>query len=325
MRSCAALVFLLLTGLQSPAQVVGKRQLTLMGSVFEITLVASDSSAAQQNIDQVVAEIERIENLISEWRPATQISEVNRNAGIRPVKVDPEVFDLTARAIHYSELSGGAFDITVAGLDRIWVFDGSMDEMPSPESVAKSVEHVGYEYIRLNAVDTTIYLEKEGMKIGFGSIGKGYAADRGREIMLEKGIAGGIVNASGDISAWGTQPDGQPWVMGIRNPFKSHKVVKKLKMETASVTTSGSYEKYAEIGGHRFSHIINPQSGYPASGLVSATVYGASAEFANALSTSLMVLGWKEGIKWMKQFPEYGYVLISDDGKTKQRGGFFTR
>lgn len=298
------------------AQILLKRQVTLMGSVFQFTLVDRDSLSATKHIDQVIAEISRIEDLISEWKPGTQVSEVNRNAGIKPVKVDPEVFELIRRAIRYSKMSKGAFDISIASMDIIWKFDGSMTTMPEEAVIEKSVENVGYEHIVLDTVNYTVYLQRAGMKIGFGSIGKGYAADKGRELMKAAGVKNGVLNASGDIATWGEQPSGKPWNIGVSNPFKRHKVVKVLKMRDAAVATSGSYEKYAEINGRHYSHIIDPKTGYPSSGLISVTIYGPSTEFANALSTSIMVLGVQEGLKLLKQFPAYKGLLITDKGKS---------
>lgn len=289
--------------------------MTLMGSVFDISVVAKDSVQANAAIDLGVEEISRIENLISEWRPETQISQVNKNAGIKPVRVDKEVFDLTKRAIAYSKMTDGAFDISIAAMDKLWRYDDSMTEMPTPEAIRKSVEKVGYGYIVLDSLNSTIYLSRPGMKIGFGSIGKGYAADKCRELLKEMGITGGIVNASGDLSAWGEQPTGKPWTIGINNPFKTGRMLKIFKIRTGAAATSGSYEKYAEIDGKRYSHIINPKTGYPSTGLTSVTITGPSAEFANALSTSVMVIGVKEGSELVKRFPDYGYVLLTDDGR----------
>lgn len=297
------------------SQVLLKKQVTLMGSIFEISLVDQDSVQARQHVAEVIAEIERIENLISEWRPYTQISEVNRNAGIKPVQVDREVFELTKRAIQYARNSQGAFDISIVALDKIWKFDGSMTRMPSEEAIKNSVTKVGYGHILLDSVASTIFLELPGMKIGFGSIGKGYAADRGRDIMKARGIPAGIVNASGDLSSWGSQPNGEPWKIGVNNPFKPHQMVAVLRLNEMAVATSGSYEKYAEIDGKRYSHIINPVTGYPATGLTSVTIYGPSAEIANALSTSIMVLGEKEGKKLIRNFPNYRFIFITDKGK----------
>ncbi|MFC0425827.1 FAD:protein FMN transferase [Chryseobacterium scophthalmum] len=308
-------LFLILLSSSMFAQVERSRLVTLMGSKFEITLVDKDSLSAEKNIDKSIDEIRRIENLISEWKPETQISEVNRNAGIKPVKVDPEVFALTEKGIYFSNLTDGAFDISIVAMDKIWKFDDSMNELPSEESIKNSVKNVGYQNIILDKTNSTIFLKNKGMKIGFGSIGKGYTADKTRELMKSFGVKAGIINASGDISTWGNQPDGKPWAIGINNPFKDDKIAAVLFLNENAVTTSGSYEKYAEIHGKRYSHIMNPKTGYPSTGLTSVTVVGPNATMANGFSTSIMVLGKKEGLKLIKKFPEYQYLLITDSGK----------
>lgn len=293
-----------------------KKRANLMGSVFEISLVGTDSASLAYQIQLVIDEIERIENLISEWRPNTQISEVNRNAGIRPVKVDREVFELTRRAISYSILSDGAFDISVAALDKIWRFDGSMDALPLDAAVQNSVTKVGFEKIELDSIASTIFLKQSGMKIGFGSIGKAYAADRGRHILQEMGVKGGLINASGDIALWGKPPEKKSWSIGISDPEKPYKITRKLRMKEGAVATSGNYQKYVMFNGVRYSHIINPRTGYPATELASVTVIGPMAEFANALSTSVMVLGVKKGLKLMERYPQYRFVMITAKGRT---------
>lgn len=308
-------IILLLLYITGISQVLRKRTVSLMGSRFDITIVAPDSAVAEKYIDTVIAEVTRIENLISEWKPETLVSEINRNAGIRAVKVNSELFELTQRAIYFSELTQGAFDISFAAMDKIWKFDGSMTVMPTAEAIKKSVEKVGYKNIVLNSADSTIFLKKEGMKIGFGSIGKGYAADKCRTLMLAKGVQAGLVSASGDISAWGMHPGGKPWNIGISNPFRSDKLIATVPLQEGSVTTSGSYEKYVELNGKRYAHIINPATGYPATGLCSVTVIGPEAETANGFSTSLMVMGKKKGLKLLKQFPQYSCLIITDKGK----------
>ncbi|MDV2456810.1 thiamine biosynthesis protein ApbE [Elizabethkingia anophelis] len=308
-------ITLLLCTISISAQVQRSRLVTLMGSRFQITLVDKDSISAEQNIDKAVAEITRIENVISEWRPETQISQVNQNAGIKPIKVDREVFDLTKKGLYFSKLTDGAFDISIVAMDKIWKFDDSMDELPSEQAIKESVRNVGYQNIILDSTNSTIFLRNPGMKIGFGSIGKGYAADKTRDLMKSMGVKAGIIDASGDISTWGTQPDGKLWAIGINNPFNDHKMAAILYFKENSVTTSGSYEKYAEIHGKRYSHIMNPKTGYPSTGLTSVTITGPNATMANGFSTSVMVLGEKEGLKLLKQFPEYHYLLITDKGK----------
>jgi thiamine biosynthesis lipoprotein len=308
-------LFLILCNFTSNGQVLRKRTTLLMGGRFDITIVAKDSLTAEQNIDEVIAEITRIEYLISDWKPTTQISEVNQNAGIRPVKVDREVFELTQRAIHFSEITNGGFDISFAAMDRIWKFDGSMTEMPSAEAIKKSVEKVGYKNIVLDSVQSTIFLKMKGMKIGFGALGEGYATNKCKEMMLAKGIKSGIVNGSGDMSCWGKQPSGKDWKIGITNPFDTDKLIAIVPINNGAVTTSGNYEKFVVLDGKRYSHIINPATGYPVAGLSSVTVFGPNAETANGLSTSLMVVGKTAGLNLLSKFPDYSCVMITDNGK----------
>ncbi len=297
------------------AQVLRKRTTMLMGSKFDISIVDKDARSADENIDKVVNEITRIENLISEWKPDSQISEVNKNAGIKPVKVDREVFDLTKKALEFSKMSNGAFDISIIAMDKIWKFDGTMTQKPTEDVIKKSIQNVGYQNIILDSINSTIFLKLPNMKIGFGATGKGYAADKGKELMLKNGIENGIVNASGDMTVWGSQPLDKPWKIGITNPFKPDKVLKIITLHNEAVVTSGSYEKFVLLDGQRYSHIINPTTGYPAQGLISVTIIGPNAEKANAFSTSIMVLGKDKGLDLIKKYPEYQYLLITDKGK----------
>jgi len=308
-------LFLLFLSFTTTAQVLRKRTVKLMGSRFDITIVAKDSLTAEQNIDAVIAEVTRIENLISDWKEDSQISAVNKNAGIRPVRVAPEVFALTERALHFSKITNGAFDISFAAMDRIWKFDGSMTAMPSPEAVKRSVAKVGYKTIVLDRRKSTIFLKKKGMKIGFGALGEGYATDRCRDLMLAKGIKAGIVNGSGDMSTWGKQPDGSDWMVGVTNPIQKDTVFAVVPLRQSAVVTSGSYEKFVVFNGKRYAHIINPVTGYPATGVSSVTVFGPSAETANGFSTSMMVLGKEAGLNLLKKYPQYRCILITDDGR----------
>lgn len=286
-----------------------------MGGRFDITISAVDSLSAENNIDTVIAEISRIENLISDWKTTSQVSAVNQNAGIAPVKVSTEVFALTERAIALSKITKGAFDVSFAAMDRIWKFDGSMTKMPTAEVIKRSVAKVGYQNIILNKQQSTIFLKLKGMKIGFGALGEGYAADKCREMMLARGIKAGIVNASGDMSTWGKQPNGDDWSIGITNPLREDTLLAVVPLKKSAVVTSGSYRKFVTFNGKRYSHIINPATGYPATGLISVTIFGPSAEMANGLSTSTMVLGKMAGAQLIKKYPEYSYIIITDKGE----------
>ncbi|MFD2247756.1 FAD:protein FMN transferase [Pontibacter ruber] len=284
-----------------------------MGTRFELTAVSEDEQQALKAIDAGIKEIQRIEALISEWQPNTQVSEINRNAGIKPVVVDRELFDLIIRSNRISKMSGGAFDITWASADKIWKFDGSMKKMPSPEEVAASVKRIGYEKIILDPTKPSVFLKDKGMKIGFGAIGKGYAANRARDVMRNMGISSGVVNAAGDLIAWGRQPDGQPWYVGIADPAEKDKVFSWLTVNETAVVTSGSYEKFVEFNGKRYGHIIDPRTGYPVSGLKSVTVICPNAELADALATTVFVLGKEEGLYLINQLKGVECLLITDE------------
>jgi thiamine biosynthesis lipoprotein len=304
---------LLLISTFSFSQVEQTKTANLMGSIFQITLVDSDSISAHENTNKAIVEIERIENLISEWRPQTQISKVNQNAGIKPVQVDKEVFELTKKAIWFSEISNGAFDISIVAMDKIWKFDGTMEKLPSKKAIRNSIVNVNYKNIVLDSINSTIFLSKKEMKIGFGSIGKGYAADKARKLLQESGIIAGIINAAGDIATWGTQIDGNPWRIGVNNPLETGKTIEILEFSgNSAVTTSGNYEKYVEINKKRYSHIINPKTGYPSTELMSVTVIGPNAEMCNGFGTSIMVLGLKKGIKLINKLPDYQYIILTN-------------
>ena len=308
------ILLLLATQSLSFGQQIFKKKQSLLGSPFEITVVAKDSVQGNLFSDLAIAEVKRIENLISDWIPTSQISKVNQNAGISPVKVDKEVFDLVERATKISKLTSGAFDISYASMDRIWKFDGSMKEMPTPEEIRKSVEKVGYQNIILNPKDTTIFLKNKGMKLGLGGIGQGYIADKIKVLLQEKGCNSGLVNVSGDINTWGKQPNGNLWTVGIVNPMNKNKVFATFPLDDSAVETSGSYEKYVTFNGKRYSHIIDPRTGYPATGIISVSVFAKQTELADALATGIFVMGVEVGLDLVNQLKGIGCIIVDDKG-----------
>jgi len=291
------------------------RTLKLMGSRYEISVVAANPAEGDQFIDQAVAEISRIEKLISSWDPDSQTSMINRNAGIAPVKVDPELFQLIERALQISKITDGAFDISYAAMDRIWTFDGSLQQMPDEEIIRQSVAKVGYENIVLDRAEQTVFLKLPGMKIGFGAIGKGYSADRAKALLMETGVEAGMINASGDLNCWGEKPDGTPWLVGITNPLNKNKVFAWFPIQNSAVVTSGDYEKFVVLNGQRYAHIIDPRTGYPSSGLASASIFAPSAELADALATSVFVMGIDAGMNLIDQLAGIECILVDDQGK----------
>lgn len=314
MKNQLLLLILMVTSI-SFGQIVHKKKLSMLGSPFEITVIAKDTIEGNYFADLAVAEVKRIENQISDWIPTTQISEINRNAGKKAIKVDDEVFELVQRAIKISKLTNGAFDISYASMDKIWKFDGSMKEMPSTEAIKKSVEKIGYQNIILDDKEKTIFLKLEGMKLGLGGIGQGYIADKVKALLQNKGCTSGIVNVSGDINTWGKQLDGKPWTIGIINPMNKNKVFATFPIEDSAVETSGSYEKFVMFNGIRYSHIIDPRTGYPATGIVSVSVFAKQTEVADALATGIFVLGIEVGLDLVNQLKGIQCIIVDDKGK----------
>lgn len=312
--------FLFLT-MTSFGQIIHKRKLSMLGSPFQMTVVANDTVQANEYIDMAVAEVTRIENQISDWIPTTPISQVNQNAGIKPVKVPKEVFELVERSIKISELTSGAFDISYASMDKIWRFDGSMKEMPSPEAIKQSVSKIGYKNIILDKKNETIFLKLNGMKLGLGGIGQGYIADKIKELLYSKGCLSGIVNVSGDINAWGKQPNGNPWTVGIVNPLNKNKVFATFPLVDSAVETSGNYEKYVVFNGIRYSHIIDTRTGYPSTGIASVSVFAKQTEIADALATGIFVLGVDVGLNLVNQLKGIECIIVDDKGKIHTSDG----
>ena len=320
MKNIACLLFLF-SALVSFGQITHKRKLNMLGSPFEMTVIAQDTVQGNQFCNWAIAEVKRIENLISDWIPTTQISQVNKNAGIKPIQVDKEVFSLVERAIKISQITSGAFDISYASMDKIWKFDGSMKAMPTEEAIKKSVSKIGYKNIILDPKEQTIFLKNEGMKLGLGGIGQGYIADKVKELLISKGCISGIVNVSGDINTWGKQIDGKPWTVAIVNPMNKNKVFATFPLEDTAVETSGSYEKFVIFNGIRYSHIIDPRSGYPAQGVISVSVFAKQTEIADALATGIFVLGVEVGLDLVNQLKGIECIIVDDKGKIHSSKG----
>jgi thiamine biosynthesis lipoprotein len=297
------------------AQELATKTVLLMGSRFDLTVVAEDQAACQYYLGVAEQEITRIENLISDWRSGTEVDQINQHAGIKPVKVSWETFQLIERSKYLSKITEGAFDISYAAVDRIWKFDGTVNQLPQPEVIKASVSKIGYTNIITQAKDTTVFLALKGMKIGFGSNGKGYAADKTRTLLQSMGVTAGIINASGDLTTWGKKPDGTDWTVGITNPLNKDQIFSWLPVTNSAIATSGNYEKYIDIEGKRYSHIIDPRTGYPVQGVVSVSVLAPSAELCDALATSVFVLGVEAGLDLINQLKGVSCIIVDDQKK----------
>lgn len=293
-----------------------RKVVKLMGNRFEITVAAHEESFANECIEEAVAEVRRIEALLTTFNESSQTNLVNQNAGIRPVRVDKEMIDLILRSKKISELTQGAFDITYGSIDkRLWNFDQTMTRLPDTATAKKLVRLINYRNVIVDDQNNTIFLREKGMRIGFGGIGKGYAAERAKSLLQKRGVESGIVNAAGDLTAWGHQPNDKPWTIGIADPDAARKAFSYLDITNTSIATSGNYEKFIMIDGKKYSHTIDPKTGLPVTGIKSVTIICPNAEIADAMATPVMIMGVKVGIDMVNQVKNLACIIVDDNDK----------
>ncbi len=293
-----------------------KRVLKLMGNRFEFSVVNNDACEANKQIDLAIVEVQRIEGLLTTFNDASQTNQINANAGISPVKVDEEVFRLIERSIKISDLTQGAFDITYGSIDKsLWNFDVNMTALPNADTARKSVKLINYKNVLLDTKNLTVFLKEKGMRIGFGGIGKGYAADQAKIILQKAGVASGIVNAAGDLVTWGTQPNGKPWTIAIADPDQINTPFSTLNISDMAIATSGNYVKYAVINGKKYSHTIDPKTGMPVHGIKSVSIICPNGEFADAMATPVTVMGIRVGLDMINQLNNVACIIVDDNNK----------
>ena len=300
----------------SIAHDVYRKVLKLMGNRFEISVVARDPVWANQCIGEAVEEIRRIERLLTTFNEGSQTNLINQNAGIAPVKVDKEVFELIRRSKKISSLTQGAFDITYGSMDkRLWNFDKSMTALPDREVAKQLVRLINYRNVILDEKNGSVFLKEKGMRIGFGGIGKGYAAECAKALLQKRGIKSGIVNAAGDLTTWGYQPDGKPWTIGIANPNASREIFSHMNITNTSVATSGNYEKFVVIDGKKYSHTVDPKTGLPVTGIKSVTIICSNAEIADAMATPVMIMGIEAGMDMINQVKGLACIIVDENDR----------
>ena len=288
----------------------------LMGNMFEITVVDNREALALGHIEAAVSEIQRIEKLLTTYNDHSQTNIINANAGIEPVKVDDEVYQLIERSLRISHITDGYFDISYGGIDKtFWNFDREMKQLPDPELVKEHLKLINYKNIILDEKDQSVFLKEKGMRIGFGGIGKGYAAEMAKRILHERGVVSGVVNASGDLTTWGAQADGKPWTIGIADPDNAALPFSYMNITNTSVATSVNYEKFVMISGKKYSHTINPKKGMPVSGIKSVTIICPNAEIADAMATPVTIMGIDAAISLVNQINHLECIIIDDDNK----------
>jgi thiamine biosynthesis lipoprotein len=293
-----------------------KRVLKLMGNRFEFSVVATHLGEDYANtcMDAAIEEVRRIEKLLTTFDENSQTNQVNKYAGIKPVRVDREVLNIINRSLRISALTQGAFDISYGSIDKsLWNFDTTMKALPDPKIAKEMVRLINYRNIITNEKNSTVFLKEKGMRIGFGGIGKGYAAEMAKNVLQKMGIENGIVNAAGDLTCWGYQPDGKPWTIGIANPENASQLFSYLNISNMAVATSGNYEKFVMIGGKKYSHTIDPKKGLPVQGIKSVTIICPNAEIADAMATPVTIMGITVGLDMINQMKNIACIIIDDD------------
>ncbi|WP_298501563.1 FAD:protein FMN transferase [uncultured Maribacter sp.] len=314
--------FLVVVGYsQEKKYVTVKKSVPLMGESFGITVVAVNEELGYINIEEAAAEINRINKLISSWDSNSETHKINENAGIKPVKVKMELFALIERAIQISEITDGAFDITFASKKNVWQFNGKMKYPPTKEEISTSISSVGYRNIILNKEEQTVFLKKKGMRISFGAIGKGYAVDKAKALLMSNQVISGVINASGDITTWGTKVSGEKWLLGVADPVSNYKILTWLPILESSVSTTDVYEKYVSFKGEKYGHILDPRTGSPVRGLKKATVFAKSAELCDALVTAVLVLGLDKGVSLINQLGGTEAIFVDDNNRIHKTNG----
>lgn len=305
-----------------PADVTVRKQ-NHMSTYVTITVAAPESEELVDAINSAFTEIGRLSIMLSEWRGESQISEVNRMAGKKPVEVSLQLFRLAKLAQGVSVASDGAFDITFQALLGLWNFKNPMPKLPDADEVAKRALLVDYSQVVLDEEKHTIFLKKKGMAIGLGGIAKGYVVDRASKILKNRGFENHLIIAGGDLYASGTHGD-RKWRVGIRHP-KDRQIYATLEIQNEGVATSGNYEKFFELDGKRYHHLLDPNTGRPAMGTASVTVVAPSAALADAYATALFVQGAEKGKKLAEReglevlyFTEKDFALVHTDGIAKR-------
>ncbi len=298
----------------SSRQSVYQKSEPLMDTVVTVTIVSDSADSANRAIDSAFSVIGRFGDRINFFSSSSELSKINREAGIREVKVSPDTLGVIERAIYISGISGGAFDATIGPETRMWDFPKKI--RPSDADIRKQLPLVNYGDIIVDPSRSTVFLRRKGMMMDLGGIAKGYAADLALADLRKSGIRAGIVAAAGDIRAFGLKPDGSPWKVGIQNPRQkngSDEIMAVMKLTGKAVSTSGDYQRYFIEDGRRYHHILDPKTGYPADQCRSVTVVSGNGIFADGFSTAVFVLGPEKG---MRLAEEHGVdtVIVKSDG-----------
>ena len=286
----------------------------LMGSVFELIAVTKNERLANHFFQAGIDEIKRLEALLSEFQDTSEISQINQHAGIRPVEVSDEVYQLLTRCRQLYKVTQGAFDITIGPLKKLYDFKNKEFDLPSRQMIRRTLKLVGTDNLELDG-NNRVFLPLKGMTISLAAIGKGYAADRVKKIWIDMNIEAGVINASGDLTIVGEKEKDKPWVAGIPYPDNKEKMFCFIPLKDKAIATSGDYEQFFVSDGIRYSHTIDPKNGLPLNGLKSVSVVANSGELCDALATAVYVMGTRVGLHFIDQVPNAHCLIIDEHNK----------
>ncbi|HEX7374277.1 MAG TPA: FAD:protein FMN transferase [Steroidobacteraceae bacterium] len=289
-----------------------EREEAIMGTRIAVQLWSEDPELAVRAIDAVMDDMRRTDELMSTYKPESQLSQVNAHAYERAVKVDPDIIDVVEKALEYSRLSNGAFDITYASVG--YLYDYRQHVHPTEAQIEAALPAVDYRQLRVDRKAGTIRFLKPGMRIDLGGIAKGWAVDRGVEILRRLGIEHAMVNAGGDTRLLGDRL-GKPWIVGIRDPRKDNAVVARIPLQDEAISTSGDYERYFEENGVRYHHILVPGTGKSPSLVRSVTVIGATATHTDGLTKPIFILGVEKGMEFVRRVKDVEAVIVDNEGQ----------
>jgi thiamine biosynthesis lipoprotein len=291
-----------------------------MGTLVTITAVASDKDTANRAIQAGFDEIKRLERLLSTWRSNSELSHVNAEAGLQPVRVSPETLELVVRSMEMSQLTDGGFNIAVGPAMEAWSFT-ERQRIPSDEELQQLKPLVDWTNIQINNEAQTIFLPHKGMRVDIGGIGKGYAADRAVEEMKRAGAQSGVVALSGDIKTFGVLPERDGFPVGIKHPRDEETLIAVIDLKDEAISTAGDYERFFERDGVRYHHILDPQTLRPARGCQSVTVIAKEGAVADGLDTGIFVLGPTRGMELVERLPDVEAIIIDDEGRVTVSSG----
>lgn len=293
----------------------------LMDTIVETLIYTNDTKLGDEALTSAYREVARLESVLDRHVASSDIAKINEAAGREAIQVSENALDVILRSLEVGELSKGAFDITIAPLIKLWGFGTGDTQIPSQAELSEVLALVDFRQVQVDREARTVFLPNTGAELDLGGIAKGFIVDKAVDVLRDKGITSAYFDAGGDIRVLGSKPDGTPWLIGVRHPRDRRDIAAIVEIRNSAIVTSGDYERYFMVNDERYHHIINPDTGMPARGLISVTVVAADAFTADAYSTAVFVLGLEQGIALVESLPGVEAILITEDDQVHISSG----